>query len=264
MGDFWGPIASILFEKQSSDEVLSILNSAGLTGISATGNDAYSHSTRKRAYKAQFFGILKKLDAQERLRTAELVAKDLTENDEALLPKLNEKLAGVGWTFQKQRLFPVERPPQELEAFFKKGEAHDAYVHIRTIVQSATSNIIVIDPFIDDSIYVLLKTLDVRSIRIRVLARERNLPKDFSLEGEKFFEQHTNLSSFEDRATEDIHDRFIVIDNKRVYLLGTSVKDAGKKASAVVPIEQAQIADLILHYLEDVWHSSTELLARSR
>ena len=264
MGDFWGPIASILFEKQSSDEVLNILNSAGLTGIAATGSDAYSHSTRKRAYKAQFFGILNKFDAQERLRTVELVVWDLIENDGALLLKLNEKLAGVGWTFRQQHLFRIGEPVPPQGAFFKKGESHDAYVHIRTIVKSGTSDRMIIDPFLDDSTYILLKTIDLKSLRVRILARERNLPSDFLHEGEKFFDQHTTLSSFETRTTDDIHDRFIVVDNRQIFLLGASIKDAGKKAFAIVPIENDRIARFIFEYLQDVWVSSTELLARSR
>ena len=247
---------AMLFQEQSSDKVLNILNSAGLTGISATGNDAYSHSTRKRAYKEQLSTTLKSLSTEERHRTAELVIKGLVQNDESLLQEVNDSLGSIGWTFQKQRLYPLEQSAQEQEAFFRKGEAHDAYVHIRGIIQSATSAVFVVDPYVDDSIYMLFKTVEQERIAIQVLGRARSLSKDFSLEGDKFFQQHTNVSSFDARTTDDIHDRFIVIDHNRVYLLGASIKDAGKKAFAILPIEQGRIVDFILRYLTEVWDSS--------
>lgn len=189
---------------------------------------------------------------------------DLVNHDNTIVTALNESLAGVDWTFQTGRLFPLQLPTQDQEVFFKKGEAHDAYVHIRGIVQSAASEVLLVDPFIDDSIYTVLKTANQPNLSTRILARERNLPKDFPLEAEKFFQQHTSIASLQARTTEDIHDRFIVIDNKKVYLLGASIKDAGKKACAIVLIEQGQIVGFILEYLTDVWNASAEILAHKR
>src|SRR5208282_6096859 len=43
----------------------------------------------------------------------------------------------------------------EHETFFVKGTDHDAYVHIRAILQSAKAELILIDPYMDGSIYQL-------------------------------------------------------------------------------------------------------------
>jgi hypothetical protein len=44
----------------------------------------------------------------------------------------------------------------ERESFFVKGSDHDAYVHIRSILQTAKGDLFVIDPYMDGSIYQVL------------------------------------------------------------------------------------------------------------
>jgi hypothetical protein len=54
--DPWGPILGRLFEDKSSDYILGVLQRAGVpTAFNLTDEEAYSHTTRKRAY-------LKRLD----------------------------------------------------------------------------------------------------------------------------------------------------------------------------------------------------------
>ena len=48
------------------------------------------------------------------------------------------------------------------------------------------------------------------------------------------------------KTTTDFHDRFLVIDDQEVYLIGASIKDAGKKSFAITKIEDGKIVqDLI-------------------
>ena len=59
----------------------------------------------------------------------------------------------------------------------------------------------------------------------------------------KFNAQYPKLSV---KTTTDFHDRFLVIDDQEVYLIGASIKDAGKKSFAITKIEDGKIVqDLI-------------------
>ena len=59
----------------------------------------------------------------------------------------------------------------------------------------------------------------------------------------KFNAQYPKLSV---KTTTDFHDRFLVIDDQEVYLIGASIKDAGKKSFAITDIEDGKIVqDLI-------------------
>ncbi|HTG62805.1 MAG TPA: hypothetical protein VMG63_25805, partial [Terriglobia bacterium] len=42
------------------------------------------------------------------------------------------------------------------QVFLPAGSAHDAYVEIRKIVQSATSEILIVDPYVDGTLWTLL------------------------------------------------------------------------------------------------------------
>ena len=46
--------------------------------------------------------------------------------------------------------------------------------------------------------------------------------------------------------TNKFHDRFIVIDNKKMYHLGASIKDLGKKCFAINKIEDMEIIEKII------------------
>jgi hypothetical protein len=45
----------------------------------------------------------------------------------------------------------------------------------------------------------------------------------------------------------DFHDRFIIIDEKEVYHIGASLKDAGKKSFGVTKIEEKHLTNGLLN-----------------
>ena len=137
----------------------------------------------------------------------------------------------------------------EREVFFVKGSDHDAYVHIRAILQSAKSDLFLIDPYMDGSIYELLGTLTPPMI-VSILTSK--CPSDFALETKKFTKQHPSFR-VDVRTTRDFHDRFIILDRAKCYLLGASIKDAGNKGFTVVPLQEPTIVRFILEHASQVW-----------
>jgi hypothetical protein len=144
----------------------------------------------------------------------------------------------------------------EREVFFAKGSEHDAYVHIRSILQTAKRELFVIDPYMDGSIFQVLGTLQPTTLRIRILASK--ISADFALEGAKFMKQHPGFT-IEVRTTRDFHDRFVIVDNSSCYLLGASIKDAGNKGFTIVPLQEPSIVKFILDYATQVWTSATPI-----
>jgi hypothetical protein len=144
----------------------------------------------------------------------------------------------------------------EREVFFVKGSDHDAYIHIRSILQTAKSDLFVIDPYMDGSIYQALSTLPIMPMNVRILTSKH--PADFALETKKFVKQHTGFT-VEVRATRDFHDRFIILDRTRCYLLGASIKDAGNKGFTIVPLQEPSIVRFILDHADQVWAAATSV-----
>jgi len=106
------------------------------------------------------------------------------------------------------------------------GQIFDAHAFISKIIKSAKKSIIVIDNYIDDSVLTLLTN---RKKGVRVKIYTKSISKRLALDIRKFNEQYGKLVSEEQK---NIHDRFIIIDEKEIYHYGASLKDLGKKISA--------------------------------
>jgi hypothetical protein len=140
------------------------------------------------------------------------------------------------------------------EAFFMKGADHDAYTHIRSPLQLAKTSLFIIDPYMDGSIYLMLGTVAAAPIAVQIMTSKA--PTDFGLEGQKFVKQHPGFT-LEIRKTKEFHDRFVIVDDRKCYLLGASIKDAGNKGFTIVPMEDFSIVSLIKNYANQVWATAS-------
>ena len=118
---------------------------------------------------------------------------------------------------------------------FFAGQIYDAFSFIAGLVEKAKKEIILIDNFVDINTLNILRKKK-QNVRVVVLTTEKtNLSqKDI----DKFNAQYPNLSI---KTIHDFHDRFLIIDKTKVYLIGASIKDAGKKCFAVAELEDENL-----------------------
>ncbi len=145
---------------------------------------------------------------------------------------------------------PVDANPVYLPA----GSQHDAYIELRKIVQLAQSDMLIVDSYVDDTLWELLSNMQ-RSARLRVLTQQ--MKKDFRLEARKFSAQHGN--AIEVRTTSKYHDRFIIEDNRRCWHIGASIKDAGNKAFAFSELLRPELVKLVIADVENEWSAAASV-----
>jgi hypothetical protein len=138
------------------------------------------------------------------------------------------------------------------QVFLPAGSQHDAYLEIKRIVETANAEILVVDNYVDGTLWTLLKNLHP-SIKVRVMTMQ--MQKDFGLEGKKFEAQHKN--SVEVRRVGTYHDRFILIDGKTVWHLGASIKDAGNKTFAMSELIGPVMKNAAITDVENTWSGAT-------
>ena len=75
----------------------------------------------------------------------------------------------------------------------------------------------------------------------------------FRIVARKFARQRSN---FEVRKTIEIHDRYLIID-QRAWMIGQSIKDAGTKPLSIVEIEDI---DAVLKMFNRLWNKATRVI----
>lgn len=127
----------------------------------------------------------------------------------------------------------------EINKIFYNGEFYDAYTLIQSIFEKATNEIIIIDNYIDrtilDRLVVKKKEVEVKiytSINSKLIGRDINT----------FNNQYGLLEVI---YTTKVHDRYIIIDQNKLYHLGHSIKDLGNKIFSISELDSKFIRVLI-------------------
>ena len=119
-------------------------------------------------------------------------------------------------------------PPHQ--GIFYDGQIFDAYTFINDRIREATTRIILIDNYIDDSV---LTILSKRADKVAATIYTKKPTAQLQLDIQKHNEQYPPIEVITfDRS----HDRFLCID-ETVYHLGASIKDLGKKWFAFCRME---------------------------
>ena len=144
----------------------------------------------------------------------------------------------------EQRVSNIENNyiPQDLKIskLFFDGEFYDSYTLIQQIFESASSEIIIIDNYIDRSI---LDRLVVKGKNVKVLIyTNKSACKLIDEDISKFNSQYGDLNI---KYTKNVHDRYIIIDTIKFYYVGHSLKDLDKKISSISELDNSFITVLI-------------------
>ena len=121
---------------------------------------------------------------------------------------------------------------------FFDGQMFDAYVFAADLIRSASKSVVLIDNYVDETV---LTVLDKRGMEVDAVIYTKDISKKFCLDLKKHNEQYRPV---EVRTFTKAHDRFLLIDEK-VYHLGASLKDLGRKWFAFSLMTEWTVHDII-------------------
>lgn len=127
-------------------------------------------------------------------------------------------------------------PPRE--GLFVNGQIYDAYEFIQKLIKSAQRSIILIDNYVDESVLTMMSE-KAKGTKVDIYTKE--ISKALKLAESKFNSQYGGLSIIQ---MTNVHDRFLILDDQTIYLIGASLKDAGKKLFAFTQISAELIKEL--------------------
>ena len=127
-------------------------------------------------------------------------------------------------------------PPKQ--GIFFDGQIYDAYSFVAELVRNAKRRIVLIDNYIDDTVLTLLAK---REAGVEAVIYTGKISKQLQLDIDKHNAQYPPV---EVRTFSKAHDRFLIIDEK-VYLIGASIKDLGKKWFGFTLMENTEAEELL-------------------
>jgi hypothetical protein len=146
----------------------------------------------------------------------------------------SEKITNERFVSLEKEVFVLKSQMGEMKALIKDnsikpskgiffdGQTYDAYVFVNDLLKSAKSEVVLIDNYIDDTVFTLFSKYPNLKIKIYTQIISKQLRLDY----QKYQSQYKNI---ELQEFKNAHDRFLIIDQKEMYHIGASLKDLGKK-----------------------------------
>ncbi len=115
-------------------------------------------------------------------------------------------------------------PP--VEGIFYEGQIFDAYKFAAGLIRSAEKSILLIDNYVDESVLLMLSK---RKAGVTADIHTQAVGSQLKLDLQKHNSQYAPIKI---HTYKKCHDRFLIIDDAKVYHIGASLKDLGKKMFA--------------------------------
>jgi len=126
-------------------------------------------------------------------------------------------------------LVKTNLPPNE--GIFFDGQVFDAHQFVSGLIRSARHSILLIDNYIDESVLMLLSK---RAPGVDAIIYTSCISDQLKLDLKRYNTQYAPIAV---RNFSKSHDRFLIIDQDKIYHIGASLKDLGKKWFAFSRIE---------------------------
>ena len=135
--------------------------------------------------------------------------------------------------------FFVQTSQPPVRGVFYNGQVFDAHVFAAKFILSAKQSILLIDSWVDVVTLELLAK-KAKGVTVEIVTSRRG-NKISASDAAKFNTQHGGLTI---TVSKNFHDRFLVVDDKTLYLVGASLKDLGWKCFAFTKLDSAEIPRL--------------------
>ena len=130
------------------------------------------------------------------------------------------------------------------EVLLLEGQTYDAYSKILDIFKFAKEELIIIDIYADNNVLDMISKLNCN---ITIITKDSN--RISSLDIEKYNSQYNNLKVIRNNT---FHDRYIIIDKKEVYHLGTNINNAGNGMFSINKLEDEFVVNTLLKEINHI------------
>lgn len=142
-------------------------------------------------------------------------------------------------------------------AFIPVGDSFDAFAALSKVLQTATKDVLIIDPFMDEVALTEFGTAVPEKVCLRLMADQASFKSTLQPAGNKWVQQYGEARPLLVRLAppRTLHDRAIFIDQTAAWTLTQSLKDFAKRSPAEI-VRADDTASLKISAYESIWDSA--------
>ena len=144
----------------------------------------------------------------------------------------------------------------EIGSVYEPGNIYRYFADVKEVIAGATTEIFLIDPYFDGEIFDAYFGQVSSDVCVRLLVDR------YASDLKGYVERHIDTFGSQiklRRNKKELHDRMLFIDAESCWFTGGSFKDAGRKASYLIPFG-AELTNLKSSIYGDIWDRSRDLL----
>lgn len=175
----------------------------------------------------------------------------LRSMDRKWTASINELCQLVLRTIEELRLELELEGEENIGQVYNAGEVFNLYADLKEIIGNAKKSVFVVDAYFSTEAFSGYLAELNPNVSVRILAGQYSDGVQMAIR----LHQTQFGSSFELKRSKDMHDRVIIIDDESPWILGASIKDAGKKPTYLVPVPPV-LAEKKIQAYESIWASA--------
>jgi hypothetical protein len=151
-------------------------------------------------------------------------------------------------------------PPGAQGAFIPVGNSFDAYAAVSKVMSSAKRDVLVVDPYMDDTVLIDFGGTLTDGFALRLLTDQATAKPSLAPAAARWKGQYSSRPvEVRLASARALHDRAIFVDGLEAWTVTQSLKDLAKRSPAEL-VRADDIASLKIAAYEDIWTNSTVIV----
>jgi hypothetical protein len=146
-------------------------------------------------------------------------------------------------------------------AFIPAGNAFDGLIAIGKVLQTVTTDVLIVDPYMDVKTLADFAVLAPEAVQIRLLADQKEHKDTLKPAVERWTAQHGARRPLLAKlaAARSLHDRLIIVDRSQVWVLTQSLNGFAARSPATIVLTDADTGMLKVAAYDEMWAKATAL-----
>lgn len=155
----------------------------------------------------------------------------------------------------------INAPNSDQGAFISTGSAFDAMVAIGKVLQSSNTDILFVDPYMDERILSDFALLAPERVKIRLLADINDRKASLGPAVHRWIKQYAEIRPLEVRLAPHraLHDRIIFVDQSDAWVLTQSFNSFAERSPASISRSNSEIAEVKIAAYRAMWEGASPI-----